>query len=106
MKLKTHNGELGAKIEQLKAKNEQLKEGCGRRGVPHTPVPGAPVQRPRLLGDLALMSLLDKSFGPTWVMRGASSGETSMRYFVGTCDPSVRFNVEALRRFADRARNY
>ena len=57
-RLKTHNGELEAKIEQLKAENEQLKEGCGRRGVPHTPVPGAPVQRPRLLGDLELMNLL------------------------------------------------
>ena len=74
-RLKTHNGELEAKIEQLKAENEQLKKGCGRRGVPHTPVPGAPVQRPRLLGDLELMNLLDKSFVPTWVMKGAASCE-------------------------------
>ena len=72
-RLMTHNSELEAKIEQLKSENEQLKEGCGRRGVPHTPVPGAPVQRPRLLGDLELMNLLDKIFGPTWVMRDAAS---------------------------------
>ena len=57
------------------------------------------------MNDLQLMDLLDRSSRPSWRMKEAETGEMSLRYFVGTGNPTVRLNVESLRSFANCVAN-
>ena len=104
LKLTAQNAEVYSENARLKADNDQLR--CHFRPVLDTPAPGPAPGPVGALNDLQLMTLLDRSFGPTWVMKQAESGDFSLRYYVGSGDPTVRLNVEYLRCFANCVANY
>ena len=104
LKLTAQNAEVYSENARLKADNDQLRRHF--RPVPDTPAPGSAPGPVGALNDLQLMTLLDRSFGPTWVMKQAESGDLSLRYYVGSGDPTVRLNVEYLRCFANCVANY
>ena len=92
LKLTAQNAEVYSENARLKADNDQLRRHF--RPVLDTPAPGPAPGPVGALNDLQLMTLLDRSFGPTWVMKQAESGDFSLRYYVGSGDPTVRLNVE------------
>ena len=104
LKLTAQNAEVNSENARLKADNDQLRRHF--RPVLDTPAPGPAPGPVGALNDLQLMTLLDRSFGPTWVMKQAESGDLSLRYYVGSGDPTVRLNVEYLRCFANCVANY
>ena len=104
LKLKAENAYVNSENARLKADNDQLWRHF--RPVLDTPAPGPAPGPVGALNDLQLMTLLDRSFGPTWVMKQAESGDLSLRYYVGSGDPTVRLNVEYLRCFANCVANY
>ena len=104
LKLTAQNAEVNSENARLKADNDQLWRHF--RPVLDTPAPGPAPGPVGALNDLQLMTLLDRSFGPTWVMKQAESGDLSLRYYVGSGDPTVRLNVEYLRCFANCVANY
>ena len=104
LKLTAQNAEVNSENARLKADNDQLRRHF--RPVLDTPAPGPAPGPVGALNDLQLMTLLDRSFGPTWVMKQAESGDFSLRYYVGSGDPTVRLNVEYLRCFANCVANY
>ena len=104
LKLTAQNAEVNSENARLKADNDQLWRHF--RPVLDTPAPGPAPGPVGALNDLQLMTLLDRSFGPTWVMKQAESGDFSLRYYVGSGDPTVRLNVEYLRCFANCVANY
>ena len=104
LKLTAQNAEVYSENARLKADNDQLRRHF--RPVLDTPAPGPAPGPVGALNDLQLMTLLDRSFGPTWVMKQAESGDLSLRYYVGSGDPTVRLNVEYLRCFANCVANY
>ena len=104
LKLTAQNAEVYSENARLKADNDQLRRHF--RPVLDTPAPGPAPGPVGALNDLQLMTLLDRSFGPTWVMKQAESGDFSLRYYVGSGDPTVRLNVEYLRCFANCVANY
>ena len=104
LKLTAQNAEVNSENARLKADNDQLRRHF--RPVLDTPAPGPAPGPVGALNDLQLMTLLDRSFGPTWVMKQAESGDLSLRYYVGSGDPTVRLNVESLRCFANCVANY
>ena len=103
-RLTAENAEVNSENARLKADNDQLRRHF--RPVLDTPAPGPAPGPVGALNDLQLMTLLDRSFGPTWVMKQAESGDLSLRYYVGSGDPTVRLNVEYLRCFANCVANY
>ena len=103
LKLTAQNAEVYSENARLKADNDQLWRHF--RPVLDTPAPGPAPGPVGALNDLQLMTLLDRSFGPTWVMKQAESGDLSLRYYVGSGDPTVRLNVESLRSFANCVAN-
>jgi len=74
--------------------------------LPTIPKRGEPVPFRKSMNELQLMHLLDKCFGPTWVVKESVSGKHTLRYFVSANDPGIRLNVEALTRFSDMVRGY
>ena len=104
LKLTAQNAKVYSENARLKADNDQLRRHF--RPVLDTPAPGPAPGPVGALNDLQLMTLLDRSFGPTWVMKQAESGDFSLRYYVGSGDPTVRLNVEYLRCFANCVANY
>ena len=104
LKLTAQNAEVYSENARLKADNDQLRRHF--RPVLDTAAPGPALGPVGALNDLQLMTLLDRSFGPTWVMKQAESGDLSLRYYVGSGDPTVRLNVEYLRCFANCVANY
>ena len=104
LKLTAQNAKVYSENARLKADNDQLRRHF--RPVLDTPAPGPAPGPVGALNDLQLMTLLDRSFGPTWVMKQAEAGDLSLRYYVGSGDPTVRLNVEYLRCFANCVANY